>query len=90
MTALARIAAVSPALFGAPWWAVAAGSAVLLAEPVRRALRDRSRRSLDVFMMKKVDELPDAGQKVQALIEYRRAEEGPGPGGTASEEDGRS
>ncbi|WP_328687995.1 hypothetical protein OHA74_53780 [Streptomyces phaeochromogenes] len=72
--------AVSPALFDVPWWVIALCALVLLAEPVRRALRDRAQRRLDSFMMKKVDELPDPERKVQALIDYRRADTGQDPG----------
>ncbi|MFJ4624664.1 hypothetical protein [Streptomyces sp. NPDC088812] len=73
-------AALSPAQFVLPWWAITLCALVLLAEPVRRALRDRAHRRLDAFMMKKVDELPDPERKVQALIDYRRADAGQDPG----------
>jgi hypothetical protein len=72
--------AVSPALPDVPWWGITLCALVLLAEPVRRALRDRAQRRLDSFMMKKVDELPDPEHKVQALIDYRRADAGQDPG----------
>ncbi|MDH6703014.1 hypothetical protein ABZ682_40900 [Streptomyces griseoviridis] len=75
----AAAGALSPALLDLPWWAITLCALVLLAEPVRRALRDRAQRRLDAFMMKKVDELPDPERKVQALIDYRRADTGQDP-----------
>ena len=75
-------------LSGAPWWAVLPGVAVITVSPsiltqIRAWSRDRMDRRFQEAFIDAVGQLPDPEKKVQAMIDYRRAE--PSPGGPAEQ-----
>lgn len=91
LASLASLAAggagVSALLTGAPWWAVLLGTAsIFLVPPVisqaRAWSRDRAEREFQKAFIQFVNQLPDPEQKTRAMIDYKRTELSPPPGGT--------